>query len=102
MKILFISRAYPPAIGGIEKQNHELAKALSNICKLDVIANTRGKRFLPLFLPYATLRALVTAHRYDVVLLGDGVLGITGWLLKLFTKKPVVCIIHGLDITYKN
>ena len=102
MNILFISRAYPPVIGGIEQQNFELARALSRISKVSILANTRGKLFLPLFLPYVTLRALLSARKYDVVLLGDGVLGITGYVLQLFTGKPVACIIHGLDLTYKN
>jgi phosphatidylinositol alpha-1,6-mannosyltransferase len=102
MNILFISRAYPPVTGGIEKQNFEIAAALSRICHVDVIANTRGKWFLLLFLPYATLRALISARKYDVVLLGDGVLAATGFLLKLVSGKPVACIIHGLDLTYKN
>jgi len=74
MNILFISRTYPP-VGGIEKQNFEIATALSRICHVDVIANTRGKWFLLLFLPYATIKALISARKYDVVLLGDGVLG---------------------------
>ncbi len=102
MNILFISRTYPPVVGGIEKQNFEIATALSRICHVDVIANSRGKWLLLLFLPYATLKALISARKYDVVLLGDGVLGITGYLLKLVTGKPVACIIHGLDLTYKN
>lgn len=102
MNILFISRAYPPIIGGIEQQNFDAARALSEISNVNILANTRGKRFLPLFLPYVTLRALLSAHKYDVVLLGDGVLGITGYVLQLFTGKPVACIIHGLDLTYKN
>jgi phosphatidylinositol alpha-1,6-mannosyltransferase len=102
MNILFISRAYPPVIGGIEKQNYEISKALAAITRTDVIANTRGKWLLPLFLPYALLRALLNTHKYDVVLLGDGVLGILGYLLKSISPKPVACIVHGLDLTYPN
>jgi len=102
MNILFISRAYPPVIGGIEKQNYEIGKALAAITRTDIIANTRGKWLLPLFLPYALLRALLSIHKYDVVLLGDGVLGILGYLLKLVSTKPVACIVHGLDLTYRN
>ena len=102
MNILFISRAYPPVIGGIEKQNLEIANSLSELCNITVIANTRGKWFLPIFLPYATTRALLAAYRYDAILLGDGVLGATGYLLKVQARKPVVCIVHGLDLTYKN
>jgi glycosyltransferase involved in cell wall biosynthesis len=34
--------------------------------------------------------------------LGDGVLSFVGWKAKLFYKKPVVCVVHGLDLTFKN
>jgi phosphatidyl-myo-inositol dimannoside synthase len=102
MNILFISRAYPPVIGGIEKQNYEIGKALAAITRTDVIANTWGKWLLPLFLPYALLRALLGIRKYDVVLLGDGVLGVVGFLLKMVTAKPVACIVHGLDLTYRS
>jgi len=100
MNLLFISRTFPPVIGGIERQNAEIARALATLCSVRVIANRRGKYLLPLFLPWATLRALLLLPRLDAVLLGDGVLGITGFILKLFTRKPVVCIVHGLDLTY--
>lgn len=102
MNILFISRTYPPVIGGIEKQNYEISKALAAITRTDVIANTRGKWLLPVFLPYALVRALLNLRKYDAVLLGDGVLGILGYLLKLVSEKPVACIVHGLDLTYSN
>jgi len=101
MKILFISRAYPPVLGGIENQNYEIAKALLEISEVKIIANTRGKKFLPFFFPYAFLKALFLFRKYDALLLGDGVLGIVGWLLKIFYKKPVISIVHGLDLTYK-
>lgn len=102
MNILFISRAWPPVIGGIERQNQAVATELGKITRLDVIANKHGKRALPLFLPYALLRALLSLRKYDVVLLGDGVLGILGYVLKLVSDKPVVCILHGLDLTYAS
>lgn len=102
MNILFISRAYPPVIGGIEKQNYEIGKALASITRTDIIANTWGKWLLPVFLPYALTRALVSIRNYDAVLLGDGVLGILGYLLKVFSRIPVACIVHGLDLTYPN
>src|SRR4030066_657705 len=102
MKILFISRAYPPTVGGIENQNYELSEWLPKIAEVKTLANARGKLFLPLFIPYAFTKALFLFRRYDAVLLGDGVLGIIGWKLKLFYKKPVILIVHGLDLTYRN
>lgn len=102
MKLLFISRAYPPVTGGIEIQNYDLSVWLSRITEVRTIANKRGKLFLPIFLPCALIKALFLFRKYDAVLLGDGVLGIVGWKLKLFFKKPVISIIHGLDLTYKS
>ncbi len=103
MKILFISRAYPPVTGGIENQNYELSVWLKRFAITDTLANRYGKKALPFFLPYVTLRTLFIAHRYDVILLGDGVLAIVGYIIKiLYPKKPVVAILHGLDILYEN
>lgn len=101
MKILFVSRAFPPTIGGIEKQNAELAQFLGDKASLTLIANTWGKSFLPAFLPYALIKMLFLAKQHDVVLLGDGVLAPWGAIVKiLFPRTPVVSIIHGLDIAF--
>ncbi len=101
MRILFISRAYPPILGGIENQNAGIAKYLSKETEVLTLANTRGKKFLPLFLPWVTLRAIFLMHRYDAVLLGDGVLAPVGALLSIVhPRKKFISIIHGLDITY--
>lgn len=102
LKVLFISRAYPPVVGGIEKQNHEIAQALAKIANVQIIANHRGKASLPLFFCYAFFRALTHIPTCDVVLLGDGVLAILGFVVKCLSHKPVVCILHGLDITFRN
>jgi len=100
MKILFISRAYPPTVGGIENQNYELGKWLGEIAEVKIIANTRGRKFLPIFAPIALLQALFLMPKYNVLLLGDGILAIVSWFVKIFYKKPVVCVVHGLDINY--
>lgn len=103
MNILFISRAYPPVMGGIENQNYALSVWMRRVASVTTLANHYGKKALPIFLPYVTLRALFTVSRYDVVLLGDGVLAVVGFFIKLFyPKKTVVSIIHGLDLTYRN
>lgn len=103
MKVLFISRAYPPVTGGIENQNHALYAWLSRHTPVALIANRHGKKALPAFLPYATLKALFALRRHDVLLLGDGVLGMTGFFAKLFyPKKTVISVVHGLDLTYRS
>jgi phosphatidylinositol alpha-1,6-mannosyltransferase len=101
VRILFISRAFPPIHGGIENQNYGISKALSQIAEVKIVANEKGKFFLPLFLPWVATKALLISGRYDVVLLGDGVLSPIGVLLKFFyPRKKIICIIHGLDITF--
>lgn len=103
MKILFISRAYPPITGGIENQNYALSVWLKRFASVSVIANHYGKKALPFFLPFVIVRTLFSVSRFDIVLLGDGVLAIVGFFIKLFyPKKTVVSIVHGLDLTYQN
>jgi glycosyltransferase involved in cell wall biosynthesis len=100
MKVLFISRAYPPIIGGIENQNYAISKWLCNVMEVKTIANRGGKKKLLSFFPRALHRALHEAKEHDIILLGDGVLAPIGWILRHMTGKPVVSVIHGLDITY--
>jgi len=102
MKILFISRAYPPIVGGIENQNFELSVWLQNYAQVKTIANKHGRKFLPFFAPFALLQTIFILPKYDVILLGDGVLAILAWFIKLFSKKPIICVIHGLDINYNS
>lgn len=101
MNILFVSRAFPPTIGGIEKQNAEVAEFLGKKTPLTLIANTRGKSFLPLFLPWAFAQIFWKARKHDVLLLGDGVIAPLGAIAKIFSPRlTVVSIVHGLDITF--
>ncbi|MCW1888746.1 MAG: glycosyltransferase family 4 protein [Candidatus Moranbacteria bacterium] len=103
MKILFISRAYPPVTGGIENQNYALSVWLPKISDCHTLANTHGKKFLPFFLPYAIIYTLIQASKYDAILLGDGVLAALGFIVKIFyPKKKIISIVHGLDLTYQN
>lgn len=100
-KILFISRAYPPILGGIENQNYGISAELARLTKVKIIANRRGKKFLPFFLIQAFFVALFSLWKYDTVLFGDGVPTPIGVLLKFFhPKKKFAAIIHGLDITF--
>ena len=101
-KIIFISHTYPPIVGGIETQNFELANWLSKLTKVTVIANTRGRWFLPFFAPYALVKTFWLLGKNDVVLFGSGILAINGWFIKLFSKKPIICVLHGLDINYNS
>lgn len=101
MKILFISRAFPPITGGIENQNRDLSVWLPKHATVRTLANHGGKAALPWFLPWVLIQSLWLFREYDVVLLGDGVLAPLGFILKrCYPKKVVASVLHGLDITF--
>ncbi|OGI32281.1 MAG: hypothetical protein A2271_00565 [Candidatus Moranbacteria bacterium RIFOXYA12_FULL_35_19] len=103
MKILFISHSYPPIVGGVESQNYNLAQGLSKIATVKIIANGRGKWWLPIFIPITFLRAFFLMMNYDACLVGNGVLAPIAYVLKIFhPKKKFFSVVHGLDITFAN
>jgi phosphatidylinositol alpha-1,6-mannosyltransferase len=100
-KILFISHSFPPIVGGVESQNSNLSKALSQLTEVKIIANKKGKYWLPVFLPITFIKAFFLMTVYDYCLLGNGVLAPLGAVLKFFhPRKKFFCVIHGLDLTY--
>jgi glycosyltransferase involved in cell wall biosynthesis len=103
MRILFVSHSYPPIVGGVESQNYYLAKGLAKLAQVTLIANSRGKKWLPLFFVWAFARGLIGMRRADACLLGNGVLGPLGLLLRLFhPDKRFFCVVHGLDVSYSS
>jgi glycosyltransferase involved in cell wall biosynthesis len=101
IKILFISHTYPPVIGGVESQNYELYTWLSKIADVELIANKK-RWLIPFFLAYVAFVALFRAKKYDAILLGSCILGNVGWMIKKFSKTPVIAVAHGLDLTWNN
>jgi len=103
LRVLFISRAYPPVVGGIENHNETIGRWLSTVVSCEIIANRKGRKWLPFFIPWAVGKSMLSARRADVVLLGDGVVAFVGWCLKLvYPNKRIVGILCGLDITYSS
>ncbi|MGK2848546.1 MAG: glycosyltransferase family 4 protein [Minisyncoccota bacterium] len=102
-RILFISHSYPPIMGGVESQNFHLARGLSQITDVKIIANGKGKIWLPIFIPFAFLRSIFFMIRYDVCLVGNGVLAPVAAALKfLYPRKKFFSVVHGLDITFAS
>lgn len=101
MKILYISHSFPPTFGGVERQNYYLSESLKKHAGVKVITNTRGKKWLPIFLPMAFLRSLFLMPSCDACLLGSGVLSPIGAVLKfIYPRKKFFSTVHGLDITF--
>ncbi|MGD2271370.1 MAG: glycosyltransferase family 4 protein [Desulfobacterales bacterium] len=103
-KILFITRNYPPKIGGLEAYSYNLIKEFEKYDTVFKIVSTQSNLHLVWFLPFSYFSALFTSWRHSVrnIHLCDGLLAPLGVLLKPSTRAKVTISIHGLDITYGN
>lgn len=100
MKVLFITRKYPPQVGGMENFSHGLIKNIQ--CDKSTVILNKKQIHLIWWLPYALLAGIIKSFSADVVHLGDGVLSPLGLIIKFISRKPVIITAHGLDITYNN
>ena len=104
LKPLFITRNYPPKVGGLEVYSYHLIKefeAHESTCKITL---SRSIKHLIWFFPYSFFKALYLIRKHSVqhIHLCDGLLSPVGVLLKFLTGTNVTVTIHGLDITYPH
>src|SRR3989344_8391149 len=104
MSILFITRVYPPIVGGMEKLSYEVTTGVAKLTDATILANTKGKKYLPIFIPTSFLQSLVIIPKKKVssIHISDPVLATLGWILKKLFNKKVAVTIHGLDVTLDN
>jgi len=107
LKILFITRKWPPAVGGMETYSTELSNELRKSTLLTILMLSGRKTGQPpticsliIFAFRAILHCLKNGN-YDVIHIGDMVL----WPIALIAKirKPTAAIVisaHGTDIAY--
>ncbi len=103
INILFITRNFPPQVGGLENFSFNLFHSLSKMHKLSLIKWSGSRKFLPAVFIYFLIKSylILLLKKIDLVYLTDGVLSLLIPFLKIF-KKPVAITIHGLDITFNN
>jgi len=103
-QVLFVTRKYPPAVGGMEKMHFELSKSLEKVRSTKIIAYGGSQKFLPVILPILFFRTILFIFKYKSadIILGDALLSIFIPILKLFGKNKIMVIAHGLDITYNR
>jgi phosphatidylinositol alpha-1,6-mannosyltransferase len=100
MRILFITRKYPPQKGGMEAFSFGL---INNIkCDKETIILNKSQKNLFWWLPYALVLSLIKTPKVDRVHLCDGLLAPIGLIIKKICHKPVSVTVHGLDVTYNN
>ena len=103
-EILFLSRNYPPQIGGLEAYSCNLIKHVGRHHAVSKIVLGKPRKHLSWFIPYAMLKAVHVIKEEDIcrVHVCDGLLATVGLLLKSFLPVTVSVTVHGLDITFKN
>lgn len=105
LKVLYITRKYPPMVGGMESLSFNLYEGLSQNSNVEIEKLSLGKKQINLiwFLPFAIIYAIFNASKYDIVFLGDSLLCVIGFFVKLFHKNQIIITnVHGLDVTYQN
>src|ERR1035437_3043234 len=106
VKILFITRKYPPSTGGMELVAYDLSQALGAKIDLRLVKWGGSGRLLAVVvaLPYLFIKAFFALLRggIDVIHVQDGLLAPIAYLLSKLSGKPYAVVLHGLDVTYGN
>ena len=102
MKLLYITRKFPPSIGGMQRFNGKLAQHLRAAGDFRLISWGRSQALLPLFLFFALLKTVLLrlAGKVDRVYLADGLMAPLGVFFKRVLGLKVAVAIHGRDIAF--
>jgi phosphatidyl-myo-inositol dimannoside synthase len=103
LRVLFISRKHPPAVGGMEQLSYHLIQGARQQADVQVqaIVWRRSQRWLPFFGLQALVQGAWACWRgVDVVHIGDPVLALLGLILRVLFRVPIAITVHGLDMTF--
>lgn len=102
MNLLYITRKYPPMVGGLEKLSYALAKEFSQNTNTTLITWGKSQKYLPYFILVAIIKSLyfIPAKKIDHIHIGDGLLSPLGLLLKTLFGTKTSITIAGLDVTF--
>jgi glycosyltransferase involved in cell wall biosynthesis len=100
-KILFITRKYPPSIGGMQKVNFELYTHLARLAPTCLVAWGGSQKWILPVYPFLFLKGLIKTISFkpDVIYFGDAGMTFAAVLIKALTGKKITCTVHGLDVT---
>ena len=107
LKVLFITRKWPPAVGGMETYSVELSEELKRLVELN-IHYLPGKKdgappsfFAILLFFFTSLHQCFKSRNVDVIHLGDMALWPIGMVAGIFNKRiKLVISTHGTDVAY--
>jgi glycosyltransferase involved in cell wall biosynthesis len=102
MKLLFITRTYPPLVGGMEKFASDFYENYRIKGDIDLLANIGGKKKLLFFFIKVVFFLVFYSRRYEVIHIYDAVLSPLVLIIKSVSKAKVSFTVNGLDIVYSG
>lgn len=104
-RVLFVTRKFPPAVGGMETLAAHTARGLAHLTREPIVIRLgRSQKNLWWFLPYAALRTAVSLQRRAVthVVCGDAVTYLALRPVLRPRRARYVVMVMGLDLTFPN
>jgi phosphatidylinositol alpha-1,6-mannosyltransferase len=101
-RVLFVTRRYPPLVGGMETLARAVHLALEEHSDTTLVSLGRSQRNLVWFLPYAAWRARRAAKcGADRIVFGDALAysAVRPFLPR--SAPPCTVMVHGLDMTFR-
>lgn len=88
----------------MERYAADLYGSTSKIVDVTLLKWAGSKIFLIVVIPYFFVRSIwiLTTKQIDIIHMQDGVMSFMGAVLKFIFRKPLVVVIHGLDVTFDN
>jgi glycosyltransferase involved in cell wall biosynthesis len=104
LRILYVTRKYPPSTGGMENAAFELYSALAKKHEITLVKWGGSNKWLPIVYPKLLLQSVWHGLRSkpDAIYLQDGMMAPLGWVVRGVLRRPTVISVHGLEATYKN
>ncbi len=101
--IWYVTRKYPPSVGGMQRLAHQIARSLQARTDTVVVRWGRSQAGLPIFIMYAAARLVwgVARNKVGLLHLGDPALAALGLIARV-RGVPVIATVHGLDVTYRG
>lgn len=116
IKILMITRNFPPLIGGMERLNKKIYEILSKKHKVTLLGPKGANKHVDsldvsefpdfpiwLYLISSLIKSIgLSRRKYDLVFCGSGTAILAGFVAAKLSSAKLVCYLHGLDIVADN
>src|SRR5438132_298729 len=103
--VLFVTRRFPPSVGGMEALAADVDQALRSVADVELVAlRSNSVLHLTWFLPFALLRTAFALARGRVnhVVCGDAIAWATIAPVVRSRRAKSAVMVHGLDLVFPN